>query len=33
MTNYDKIASGLNSHYTEKAKERQKAKVELQFNQ
>ena len=32
MTNYDKIASGLNSHYTEKAKERQKAKVELQFN-
>lgn len=33
MTNYDKIAEGLNSHYSPKAKERQKAKVELQFNQ
>ena len=33
MSNYDKIAQGLNSHYTPKAKERQKAKFELQFNQ
>ena len=33
MGRYDKIAQGLTSHYTEKAKERQKAKVELQFNQ
>ena len=33
MSRYDKIAQGLTSHYTEKAKERQKAKVELQFNQ
>ena len=33
MDKYDKIASGLTAHYTSKAKERQKAKVELQFNQ
>ena len=33
MDKYSKIAQGLTSHYTEKAKERQKAKVELQFNQ
>ena len=32
MTNYDKIASGLNSHYTEKAKKRMAEKVELKFN-
>ena len=33
MDKYSKIAEGLNSHYSPKAKERQKAKVELQFNQ
>ena len=33
MSMYEKIQQGLTSHYTEKAKERQKAKVELQFNQ
>ena len=33
MTNYDKIASGLNSHYNEKAKKRMAEKVQLQFNQ
>ena len=33
MTNYDKIASGLNSHYTQKAKQRMAEKAELQFNQ
>ena len=33
MDKYSKIASGLTAHYTSKAKERQKAKVELQFNQ
>ena len=33
MSRYDKIAQGLNSHLTAKAKERQKAKAELQFNQ
>ena len=33
MSNYDKIAEGLNNHLTAKAKERQKAKAELQFNQ
>ena len=33
MSRYDKIAEGLNSHLTAKAKERQKAKAELQFNQ
>ena len=32
MTNYDKIASGLNSHYTDKAKKRMAEKVELKFN-
>ena len=33
MSRYDKIAQGLTNAYTPKAKERQKAKVELQFNQ
>ena len=33
MTNYDKIASGLNSHYTDKAKKRMAERVQLQFNQ
>lgn len=33
MDKYDKIANGLNANYTPKAKERQKAKIELQFNQ
>ena len=32
MVNYDKIASGLNSHYTEKAKKRMAEKAELTFN-
>ena len=32
MTKYDKIASGLTSHYSEKAKKRMAEKVELQFN-
>ena len=32
MVNYDKIASGLNSHYTEKAKQRMQEKAELNFN-
>ena len=32
MTNYDKIASGLTSPYTEKAKTRMQEKVELKFN-
>ena len=32
MTNYDKIASGLTSHFTEKAKKRMAEKVELKFN-
>ena len=32
MSNYDKIASGLTSHYTEKAKKRMAEKVELKFN-
>ena len=32
MVNYDKIASGLNSHYTEKAKKRMQEKAELNFN-
>ena len=32
MTNYDKIASGLNSHYSEKAKKRMAERVELKFN-
>ena len=33
MDKYSKIANGLDMHYTAKAKERQKAKAELQFNQ
>ena len=33
MSRYDKIAQGLNSHYTEKAKQRMAEKQELQFNQ
>ena len=33
MSMYDKIPQGLTNAYTPKAKERQKAKVELQFNQ
>ena len=33
MTNYDKISQGLSDHLTAKAKERQKAKAELNFNQ
>lgn len=33
MSRYDKIAQGLNSHYTEKAKKRMAEKAELQFNQ
>ena len=33
MDKYSKIAEGLTSLYTTKAKERQKAKAELQFNQ
>ena len=33
MDKYSKIASGLDMHYTAKAKERQKAKAELNFNQ
>ena len=33
MSMYEKIQQGLTSHKKEKAKERQKAKVELQFNQ
>ena len=32
MDKYSKIASGLSSHYTEKAKKRMAEKVELQFN-
>ena len=32
MTNYDKIASGLNSHHSEKAKKRMAERVELKFN-
>ena len=32
MVNYDKIASGLNSHLTAKAKKRMAEKAELQFN-
>ena len=33
MSRYDEIAQGLTNAYTPKAKERQKAKFELQFNQ
>ena len=32
MSRYDKIAEGLNSHYTEKAKKRMAEKAELNFN-
>ena len=32
MDKYSKIASGLNSHYSDKAKKRMAEKVELQFN-
>ena len=32
MVNYDKIASGLNSHYSAKAKQRLAEKQELNFN-
>ena len=32
MSRYDKIAEGLNSHYTEKAKKRMAEKAELTFN-
>ena len=33
MSRYDKIAQGLNSCYTEKAKKRMAERAELQFNQ
>ena len=33
MSRYEKIAEGLNSHYTAKAKQRMQEKAELQFNQ
>ena len=33
MDKYSKIASGLNAHYSEKAKKRMQEKAELQFNQ
>ena len=33
MSRYDKIAEGLNSHYTAKAKQRLAEKQELNFNQ
>ena len=32
MVNYDKIASGLNSHYSAKAKQRMAEKAEINFN-
>ena len=32
MSRYDKIAEGLNSHYTEKAKKRMAEKAEITFN-
>ena len=32
MSRYDKIAEGLNSHYTEKAKQRMAEKAEINFN-
>ena len=32
MSRYDKIAEGLNSHYTEKAKKRMAEKAEINFN-
>ena len=33
MDKYSKIAQGLTSHYTEKAKKRESERVQLQFNQ
>ena len=33
MDKYSKIAEGLNSHYTAKAKQRMQEKAELNFNQ
>ena len=33
MDKYSKIAEGLNSHYSAKAKQRMQEKAELQFNQ
>ena len=33
MSRYEKIAQGLTSHYTEKAKKREAERVQLQFNQ
>lgn len=33
MSRYEKIAEGLNSHYSEKAKKRMQEKAELNFNQ
>lgn len=33
MDKYSKIAEGLTSHYTQKAKKRMQEKAELQFNQ
>ena len=32
MDKYDKISSGLSSHFTEKAKKREAERVQLQFN-
>ena len=32
MSRYEKIAQGLNSHYTEKAKQRMAEKAEINFN-
>ena len=32
LSRYEKIAQGLNSHYTEKAKKRMAEKAELNFN-
>ena len=32
MSRYEKIAEGLNSHYTEKAKKRMAEKAEITFN-
>ena len=32
MSRYEKIAEGLNSHYTEKAKQRMAEKAEITFN-
>ena len=33
MDKYSKIAEGLTSHYTQKAKQRMQEKAELNFNQ